>query len=54
MFRVALILEMHVAVICKAFKLELFAAFSLLVKIVPIAFAFVINSIGTVYACSLM
>jgi hypothetical protein len=54
MFRVALVLEMHVAVVCKAFKLELFTAFSLLVRIVLIAFIFVVNSTGTVYACSLI
>jgi hypothetical protein len=54
MFCVTLVLEMHIAVICKAFKLELFTAFFLLVRIVPIAFAFIINSTGTVYACSLM
>jgi hypothetical protein len=54
MFYVALVLEMHIAVICKAFKLELFTAFSLLVRIVPIAFAFIIDSAGTMYTCGLI
>jgi hypothetical protein len=54
MFRVALVLEMHIIVIYKAFKLELFTAFFLLVRIVPIAFAFIINSICTMYACGLI
>jgi hypothetical protein len=54
MFCVALVLEMHVAVVCRAFKLELFTASSLLVKIVLIAFTFIIDSAGTMYACGLM
>jgi hypothetical protein len=54
MLCVALVLEMYIAVVYRAFKLELLAAFSLLVRIVLIAFAFVIDSAGTVYACGLM
>jgi hypothetical protein len=54
MLCVALILEMYIIVIYEAFVLELFTAFSLLVRIIPIAFIFIMNDACTVYACGLV
>jgi hypothetical protein len=51
---VMFILEMHVIVIYRVFVLELFAALSLLVRIIPIAFAFIMNDTCTMYTCGLM
>jgi hypothetical protein len=54
MLHVTLILEMYIIVICRAFVLESFAALSLLVEIILIAFIFIINGACTMYACGLV
>jgi hypothetical protein len=51
MFYITLILEIYIIVIYKIFMLELFAAFSLLVRVVSIVFIFIMNGAYTIYAC---
>jgi hypothetical protein len=51
---VIFILEIHVIVIYRAFMPESFTAFSLLVKIILIVFAFIMNDAHTIYTYGLM